>query len=405
VDIVPTLLELAGLETPQGLPGRSLLGAPDPDAVTYFEALTATFNYGAAPLRGVLLGSRKAIDLPLSELYDLAPDPLEQVNLAADNPEAFSGLQTRIPRDSRSWPEQDQLTARERARLEALGYLVGDAQPPENPGPEDDPKNLVHLDRKLQMVLSNYHRGNLDRAVVLAREVIAERSDMELAHRYLGFLLHQANDFRGAEKALKNALALGHDSDQVLRRLAMVLTETGRGSEAVDLLKDRARKTSSPETLNTYAIALSESGRVAQSEVIFARALELDPTYGEAYQNWGIATLKRGNRDRAEELLDKALDIDNRLPEAWNTLGVIRAQKEDLPGALEAWTQAVEIDSRQYHAMYNAGVVALQLGQTEAARQAFQRFVTTAPPGRFPQDLEKARAWLQELERAGGSPP
>ena len=42
-----------------------------------------TLARGWAPLRGVLVGREKYIDLPIAELYDLDRDPREQQNLAA----------------------------------------------------------------------------------------------------------------------------------------------------------------------------------------------------------------------------------------------------------------------------------------------------------------------------------
>jgi arylsulfatase A-like enzyme len=79
VDLMPTILDALGQAPSEGLAGRSLLplvarerGAESPD---YFEALSASLNQGWAPLRGVVKGSLKYIDLPLPELYDLASDP------------------------------------------------------------------------------------------------------------------------------------------------------------------------------------------------------------------------------------------------------------------------------------------------------------------------------------------
>ena len=47
------------------------------DRPSYFEAMSAAVTRGWAPLRGVLVGREKFIDLPIVELYDLAADPKE----------------------------------------------------------------------------------------------------------------------------------------------------------------------------------------------------------------------------------------------------------------------------------------------------------------------------------------
>ena len=49
--------------------------------------MTPTLTRGWAPLRGVILGREKYIDLPVPELYDLADDPGESRNLVASKPD------------------------------------------------------------------------------------------------------------------------------------------------------------------------------------------------------------------------------------------------------------------------------------------------------------------------------
>ena len=69
VDVVPTVLDALGLPPDASLPGTSLRdlvgrGGGD-DRPSYFEAMTATLSRGWAPLRGVIVGRDKYIDLPL----------------------------------------------------------------------------------------------------------------------------------------------------------------------------------------------------------------------------------------------------------------------------------------------------------------------------------------------------
>src|SRR5262252_2025903 len=72
VDILPTILEAARVPAPAGLPGRSLLSAPDRGRILPFEALTASLTRGWAPLRGAIGRGWKYIDLPLPELYEVS---------------------------------------------------------------------------------------------------------------------------------------------------------------------------------------------------------------------------------------------------------------------------------------------------------------------------------------------
>ena len=76
VDLLPTMLASAGAPAPATSGSRrcSTRSRPvaAPERPSYFEAMSAAVTRGWAPLRGVLVGREKYIDLPIVELYDLA---------------------------------------------------------------------------------------------------------------------------------------------------------------------------------------------------------------------------------------------------------------------------------------------------------------------------------------------
>ena len=88
VDIAPTILDLIGLAPPESIDGQSLVRPPAGDRPLYFEALDASLTRGWAPLRGIVQGGWKYIDLPDAELYDLSADPGEQHNRIDRDPHA-----------------------------------------------------------------------------------------------------------------------------------------------------------------------------------------------------------------------------------------------------------------------------------------------------------------------------
>ena len=110
VDLLPTMLEAVGAPTANG-PGVSLAplvaGGSGADRPSYFEAMSATLARGWAPLRGVIVGREKFIDLPIAELYDLGTYRKEAQNLFATKPERAQVLLNTLksfnvaPRDGR----------------------------------------------------------------------------------------------------------------------------------------------------------------------------------------------------------------------------------------------------------------------------------------------------------------
>jgi arylsulfatase A-like enzyme len=100
IDVLPTLLDAVDVQVPNGLQGRSLLpDRPQPaarDVASYFEALSTTRDRGGPPLRGIMVGREKYIDLPQPELYDLAADAQEQSNLAERRADRRRALEARL---------------------------------------------------------------------------------------------------------------------------------------------------------------------------------------------------------------------------------------------------------------------------------------------------------------------
>ena len=119
----------------------------------------------------------------------------------------------------------------------------------------------------------------------------------------------------------------------------------------------------------------------------FDRILQTDPNNATALQNRGIAALRHDDVAGAQQDLDRAL----------NTLGVVYARQNDFPHAVELWQRAVAVDPRQYDALFNIGLVEGRAGHTAPARAALQRFVKTAPPARYGDDIKTARQALAAL--------
>jgi arylsulfatase A-like enzyme len=113
LDIMPTVLELVGVEAPHGLLGESfggiLTGRGDPTKRPERPAFSATWVLPQGfetPALSVRLGDAKLIrhrreGREVLALYDLATDPGERRNLAADEPAELERLRTLLDRHER----------------------------------------------------------------------------------------------------------------------------------------------------------------------------------------------------------------------------------------------------------------------------------------------------------------
>jgi arylsulfatase A-like enzyme len=137
LDVAPTILDLLDLEPTEEMQGRSLRPLlEDPQREwsepALIESYYTRFQFGCAPLRGLVADDWKYIEGPRPELYNLRDDPEELTNLVDRRPERAAEMQEQLIRLWRrhSAPDpgrsataaSDEETQR---KLAALGYLTG----------------------------------------------------------------------------------------------------------------------------------------------------------------------------------------------------------------------------------------------------------------------------------------
>jgi arylsulfatase A-like enzyme/tetratricopeptide (TPR) repeat protein len=398
VDLLPTVLDALGLPLPPGLPGHSLFAPEAGGRQLYFEALATYFNRGWAPLRGLLADGHKAIELPLPELYDLGGDPAESRNLVDAERRRFRELTASLPATPAWPPGQRTIEGEEAARLRSLGYLSAAPAVRARFGPEDDPKSLIAVDRKIHETIDAHARGELDAALRLARELVEQRPSMPFAYEQEAIVLRDLERPREAIAVMERAVANGAADSSLLRQLGLTLAEVGRAGEAVELLRSLAVDPSDLEAVNGLAVALSDTGRHDEALETLARVFAVDPEDAKALETLGVVELRRRRPAAARQALERALARNPNLPLSWNTLGVAHAYEENFPAAIAAWERAVALDPRLYDALYNLGVTAARLGDTARARAALSRYLAVTPADRDPAETAKVRQLLASLQ-------
>ncbi len=406
VDLVPTVLDVLGVEAPPGLPGRSLLGllvgrdTPGAPPSSYFEALTASINRRWAPLRGVRDGGLKYIDLPLPELYDLAADPAESHNLAPSRPQELERLHAFLQafqaRDRGPAPERESPETLE--RLRALGYAAASQPlaPKERFGPADDPKRLIELDAKTNRMLVLYREGRIAAAIAVGKEVVARRPDMDIAQLQIAYLERARGDMAAAIAAAERAVALRPGDAESTALLGVYLTEAGRASAAVTLLEPWLKRDDDDlDVLNALAMALASSGRPREALEVLARAGRAHPHNTQVLVNVGTVHLAGGDLVRARQAFEAALDVDPDVARAHNSLGVIAAREGHVPEAIERWKRAVALNPGDYQTLFNLGSELWQSGRHDEARPYLEGYLREAPPALEGRDIARVRRLLQ----------
>ena len=433
-DVLPTIASLVGAPVPAGLHGLSLLalgerGAPDRDI--YSETLYPRFALGWSDLASLENARTQYIQAPAPELYDLRSDPGETRNLAPQRPPELRRLAVRLAGMSRPFQAPSAVSAEEVRTLASLGYLSGAGAA--KPGAAlPDPKDHVATLRSFRALFDRHAAGDFAGAITAAREVLRESPTSFTAREMLADSLVQTGRVAEGCDALAAAVReAGPDVSpeqlaQAYDNLSVLLGRLGRTAERDRLVADASRRgVAGPEmktdlarsriaegrpadaiailsgiadpgarALVALGIALAETGRAAEAESAFQRALAREPRNAEAAFNLGTLLLRAGRAPDAAAWLGRACEWSPGDAAAWASLGLARARQGDEPGAGESWRRALAIDAREPDALFNLALWSARRGDVPGASALLQRFLALPPPPAYAAQAEQARRML-----------
>lgn len=402
IDVFPTVCDVLGVEKLALLQGVSLLpaiqGKTLPERRIYFESLYPYYSRGWAPLQGYIEGTEKFIETPIPEIYDLAADFDETVNLAEKKKlDKYRERLGRLIADlsaSFSPSAQSQKIDREtRERLQSLGYVSSpQALAKKNFTPQDDLKSLLPYQNMLQKAMGAYHRGELEEGATLLRGIVAERKDFDLAYSYLATIYKEQKKLKEAVAVLREGVENNPQSIKILSTYGIFLVEMRAYDAAIEILK----KTLSlidydPEVWNYLGVALYHKGSYEEAFKAYEQALALDENYPVVFNNLGslhfsvfLKTKEKASYDKAVANFRRAIELDPLYPSAYNGFGVALRQAGDLDGAIANWKKAVEIKPDYAFALYNLGLgYAIKGEKTQALKYLTQyksQFYAQLPP-------------------------
>jgi Tfp pilus assembly protein PilF len=133
-------------------------------------------------------------------------------------------------------------------------------------------------------------------------------------------------------------------------------------------------------TLTTLGIMTWQQTKIwRDSETLWRRALELDPSSSGAYNNLASALLENGKSNEAIDLYKKVLEIDPEYAEAHFNLGMAYASMAQLQAAIDQFQMGLKFDSNSAKARHYLGLLYAQRGNVPSAIEQFRESLKLAP--------------------------
>ena len=377
IDLMPTLLDLVGVQIPGAVQGNSLLElatgkADDLGSIAYSESYYPRNHYGWSELKSLRDGKFHYIAAPRPELFDLAKDPLQQHNLAPKRARTVSQYQAKLEEmierySAEGIEEQAPLTldAETTAQLAALGYLGGPSKIKIDPDkPLADPKDKIKLFNLIKRAGTDSSEDRVDDALAKIQRVLAEDSDILEAYSILGNLYAKKDEDDRAIQAYQDALARDSEFKPALFGLASIYEERGQLDDAAAGFR------------RIIEIDPRDSGahiRLAAVHTVrkeFAEALELLQNAVETGSERPVfhnlmaeCYIGLEQFDEAEREVGIALEMRSDLPSANYNLALILEGKKDILGAIAAYERALEVSPKNFKTHFNVAKLYGQTGQ------------------------------------------
>ncbi len=413
IDLLPTLLEFAGVPGPRvtGISRAANLkaGTAIPDNQSYAESLYGALHFGYAPVRALRGEGLKYIDTPRPELYRVATDPGETANLAATRAPLAAAMRTHLRKlhgeDATGATGGAPADPESLERLAALGY-VGGAASSKQPAPAGglpDPKDRLEqynrYSRGVNAALAARRRGDQAAVVHTLEPLAREFSGQYSVVSYLGQALLELRRFEEALPYLEKARDLSPKAGPTWARLAEALAGAGRPDDALAAAeKGLAASPRHTNLIRLRATFLTRAGRSGEATAFLEQSFLNNPRDGVIAAELSSARRNTGDLAAADLLSAQAIQLAPRSADVWVSRGLTLGALARSKDAAAAFSRARELDPGNPDGWFYGAAVEIQGGDGAAALRMLTR-VGELEPGR--PGLREARIAAQ----AASNPP
>lgn len=370
VDVAPTLLELTGVDVPEGVEGMSLLRLQEdekaPARRIYAETFYPRIHYGWSELASLIEGRFHYVHGAEPELFDLTADPGETRNVLERERRAYAGLRQAIDAYDLELAPPGQIDPETAKKLAALGY-AGRARR-DTGGTLPDPRTKRHVLRDMQAAEREVSASRYEQGAEIMRRVLRDTPDMLDAWAFIGLCMERLNRPEEALSAYQKALEITDGAPEYVLEVAKQLYKLGRMDEA----RQHAELAMASDPAGANAVLAS----IALTRRDFDKALALLRGGAEVRESFrrdlGLALAENGRPGEALEVLQPVAQGGTE-PATANALAVALSESGRHAEAAAVLDRVIAADPKNARSHEVLGMVQLRMRRPEVARAHLER--------------------------------
>ena len=344
VDVLPTLLQVVGVEVPAEVQGESLLGIIKAkpgngesdgwrDRPAYSESDYPYLAYGWSVTEALRTGKYLYVQAPHRELYDQVADPNAEHNLASQSTAVADTLAGRVEafrQKTSSKREAAKVTvdASTRDKLAALGYIASSTvtfSAATGQGP--DPKDKIATANEIRRINTLFENGLFNDAIEPLKVLTVKEPKMAIIFAKLGGSYMKLHRYDDAVPVLRKAVELDPGLSMAQMDLGRSLLRVGDFEGSVKVFEGIVARI--PNMLDAQVfleIAYARANRIPETIKQCEKVISILPEHYGSYLALGRFLAKSGDPAAAIPKLEKAAELRPQAAEPHSSLAVVYDQ-------------------------------------------------------------------------------
>ncbi len=232
----------------------------------------------------------------------------------------------------------------------------------------------------LQQAVEHRHRGELDTARRVCKQVLSEDETNAEARYVLATVEGQAGNLAESETQIRQAIL--SQPEQALFHACLGKTLSLKGHlDAADAAYQKALALD-PELAvshNGLGEVMGQRGDLEKARAAFILAIDKDPDLAAAHKNLGTCLVQMGDRAGSIDSFKKAIELNSSDAGAWHSLAAVYNLGGHTDQAVECLKRVLEFDPRDVKALNNLATTFMNRNDLRQAYAYLMKVIKLAP--------------------------